>query len=277
MRAAAVLAGAVLAVLAGSAPARAVDEGVPDGLRHPGVGVLAADPDGAGPGAPFLLCSGFVVADDVFLTAAHCIGAMPEGTAWSVTLEPGSPAAPVATPGLFPEAFPFSMLRPTEPALQVVVHPRHGRGEERANDLAVLRMAPGTFAGVPPVRLPERRQLDRLARRGELHGTSFRLVGYGTDPEWGDGEPVFVLEGYRQTATAPFAALGRRWLWLDGDARRTGRGSLCFGDSGSPQLLGDTAVSLLTSHEPTCRGAIRAQRLDTPAARRFLDDHVALP
>lgn len=277
MRAAAVLAVALVAVLAASAPAGAVDEGVPDRDRHPAVGLLAADPDGTGPGAPFLLCSGFVVSEEVFVTAAHCITAMPEGTAWSVTLEPGSPAAPLATPGVYPDEFPFAMLRPTHPALEVVVHPRAGRGEDLANDVAVLRMAPGTFAGVTPVELPERRLLNRLARRGELHGTAFRLVGYGTDPEWGDGEPVFVLEGYRQTATAPFAALTRRWLWLDGDARNTGKGGLCYGDSGSPQLLGATAVSLLTAPDPTCRGAIRAQRLDIPAVRRFLEDHVALP
>jgi len=71
----------VTAALAAS-PALAIDEGVPDRDRHPYVGVLAADPDGDGPQTPFLWCSGSVVSDRVFLTAAHCIVAMPPGTAW---------------------------------------------------------------------------------------------------------------------------------------------------------------------------------------------------
>src|SRR5688500_14935816 len=69
-----------LSLLAGlvlSAPAGAVDNGVPDGDAHPNVGLLAFDIDGEGPTPPFALCTGSVISDHAFLTAAHCIAAIP--------------------------------------------------------------------------------------------------------------------------------------------------------------------------------------------------------
>jgi hypothetical protein len=70
--------GAVLiaAALAAAPPSR-VDEGLPDRAGHPDVGVLGADPDGDGPQTPYPWCSGSVISDRVFLTAAHCIVAQP--------------------------------------------------------------------------------------------------------------------------------------------------------------------------------------------------------
>src|SRR4051812_11582086 len=99
--------GAVLMAAAlAAAPALAVDEGVPDRAGHPYVGALAADPDSDGPQAPYLWCSGSVLSDRVFLTAAHCIVAQPPETAWYVTLASGSPRAPIVLPGVFPDDFP---------------------------------------------------------------------------------------------------------------------------------------------------------------------------
>lgn len=57
----------------------------PDGSGHPNVGLLAFDLDAGGPLPPFALCTGFVVSNDVFLTAAHCIESV-AAPAWSVTL-----------------------------------------------------------------------------------------------------------------------------------------------------------------------------------------------
>lgn len=265
---------AALTLLALAPPALAVDEGVPDRDRHPYVGLLGFDLDGAGPTPPALLCSGSVLSDRHFLTAAHCIPAVPPDVEWVVTLEPGRPAAPVAVPGIFPDDFPFPLAVPARRGGVAIVHPKFD-GDRRAHDLAVIEFAQGTFAGVTPIELPKAGLLDRLrpARR------SFRLVGYGADPEFGDGPPAFVVEGYRQTATAPFHSLTRRQLRLDGDAAATRGGSLCLGDSGSPQLVGDSnlAVALFSSHADDCRGLLLSQRLDTPSERRFLRRFVDLP
>jgi hypothetical protein len=247
--------------LAIAVPAAAVDRGRPDHERHPNVGLLAADPDGPGGQPPFFLCSGAVIAPDAFLTAAHCIEAFP-GATWSVSLEPGAPRQPVHDPGFLWADFPFAMRVPTVAARDVVVHPRFAGGEGGAHDLAVLRLPPGTFT-VAPVLLPRAGLLDALA--SGLRERRFRLVGYGTDPEGPAAAPRLRLRGFRQTATAPFGALTDLQLVL----RRTATGGLCLGDSGSPQLLGPVAVSILSSDGALCE-AIAGQRLDTPAEVAFL-------
>jgi Trypsin len=260
----------VTVALAAPTPAVAIDEGVPDRAGHPNVGVLAADPDGAGPQRPHLWCSGSVVSDRVFLTAAHCIVAQPPETVWYVSLAAGSPATPIYTPALLGEDLP-PFLVPLTRANEVVTHPRFGGFENRTHDLAVALFPANTFAGVEPVELPKAHQLERL----DLGRKPIRLVGYGLDPEHGDEEPVFIGEGYRQTATAPFRRLTRRQLLLDGDAAATRKGGLCLADSGSPQLLPGTNLALSLHSENTnevdaCRGVLREQRLDTRSERRFL-------
>ncbi len=261
----------VTATLAAN-PAFAIDEGVPDRAGHPYVGVLAADPDGDGPQAPVIWCSGFVVSDRVFVTAAHCIVSQPPETAWSVSLAAGSPKTPILEPGVFPDdGLNFPFLVPLERASKVVTHPDFGGDENRTHDVAVLQFEADTFKGVAPVALPKEHQLDRLP----LKRNPIRLVGYGLDPEHGDGEPQFIVEGYRQTATAPFRRLTATQLLLDGDAATTRQGGLCLADSGSPQLLAGTnlALSLHSSgaaEVDACRGVIQEQRLDTRSERRFL-------
>jgi hypothetical protein len=262
---------ALIAAALTAPPAVAIDEGVPDRAGHPYVGVLGADPDGDGPQAPLGWCTGSVVSNRVFLTAAHCITALPPETGWYVTLAPGSSRTPMIMPGVFPDDFPdFPFLVPITRANQAVTHPDFDEDRLR-HDVAVVLFPPGTFAGVQPVELPKLRQLDHL----DLHRARIRLVGYGSDPEHGDGEPQFIVEGYRQTATAPFRRLTGRQLLLDGDAAATRQGGLCIADSGSPQLLPGTnlALSLFSTHShevDACRGVIHAQRLDTRSEREFL-------
>ena len=256
--------GAML-VLAVAPPALAVDEGVPDRDRHPNVGLLGFDLDDAGPTPASLLCSGSVLSDRLFLTAAHCIDVMPPDVEWVVTLQPGSPAAPLYLPGVFPEDFPFPLTVPATRGGVAIVHPDFDP-DRIAHDVAVVRFPAGRFAGVTPIALPEARLLDRLRGRRSL-----RLVGYGADPERGDGAQAYVLEGYRQTRTTQFAGLTRRQLRL--------KSGLCFGDSGSPQLVGETnvAVSVFSDHGGECNGPFVSQRLDTRSERRFLSRFVDLP
>jgi hypothetical protein len=260
-------------VVALVAPSRgaALDNGVPDGDRHPSVGLLAFDLDGAGGDPPAFLCSGSVISERVFLTAAHCIAAFPKDgfpqVEWSVSLEPGSAAGPVATPGLVFDDFPFAVRVPTTAALHVAVHPRFDP-ETRAHDLAVLVMPKRTFAGVRPVRLPPGRFLPKLARRE----TTLTLVGYGADPDFSGAAPKFLFEGYRQVAAAPIRGLTDRWVEL-GNTPEVG--GVCLGDSGSPQLAPGTsiAVSQVSTDGPPeapCTGTALAHRLDRPAERRFL-------
>ena len=275
MKAIVTVAASLLVGLLAGAPASAVDNGVPDGDRHPNVGMLGFDFDAEGDSPPFFLCSGSVLSDRVFLTVAHCIAVFGSDVQWVVTLEPGGPDAPAYVPGIVFDDFPLAVTTPVQRPLATIVHPRF-EPETLAHDLAVLVFPPATF-DVEPVELPPLRLLERLGLRTPRVAPDFTLVGYGVDPDYGGAEPRYVARGYRQTATAPFAALTARQLRLQG-AGQSGQGGLCLGDSGSPQFLGSSnvAVSQLSFPGDTC-GEIVAQRLDTQAERRFLSRFVALP
>ena len=278
MKVVAALAMSLALALVSAAPAVAIDNGVPDGDAHPNVGLLAFDVDGLGETPPFALCTGSVISDSVFLTAAHCITAIPDAQ-WVVTLDGGGPGDPVSTPGFFPDDFPFAVTGPVYQSIGAVVHPDFGSGSSRENDLAVVVFPNGTFDQVTPVELPTAGLLDDLAAHGGLHGRNVTLVGYGTGAEV--GPPRYFSRGYRQTATAPIQAVTPRWLRIQQATAATSQGALCLGDSGSPQFLGGSGSNLVVStfshHPTTCGGTSRAQRLDTVSAREFLSQFVVLP
>jgi hypothetical protein len=263
-----VIVSSLLASLVISASAAAVDNGTPDGTRHPNVGLLGFDFDGDGASPPYFLCTGSVLSDRTFLTAAHCIQVFGDDVQWVASLDPGSPTAPAFAPGFVYDDFPFEIAAAVERPIATVVHPRFDP-ESLEHDLAVLVFAPGTFT-VRPIELPRPGLLDALARRPGLADASFTLVGYGADPDYSAQVPRYFIRGYRQTASAPFLALDPRRLHLQG-AGASGRGGLCLGDSGSPQFIRGSgiAVSQLSAVGETCQEIV-AQRLDTPADRGFL-------
>jgi secreted trypsin-like serine protease len=61
----------------------------------------------------------------------------------------------------------------------------------------------------------------------------------------------------------------------------TGDGGTCFGDSGGPHFLGgptsNLIVSLTVTGDAVCKATDVTYRVDTSAARAFLDDFVTLP
>jgi hypothetical protein len=279
---------AVLGLLcAGATPAAAIVGGVPDGNAHPNVGLLAFDGDGLGPAPPVALCTGTVISDRAFLTARHCIEPplvqLPPNVEWAVTLQAGTPSAPLLPGGTFPADYP-ACCGLTVPeakiarATGVVLHPDYepgfvpGSGAPTLgrHDVAVVLFRPGTFARVKPVRVARPGTLDLL--RPVLPWLPFTLVGYGA--ELRDG--LFYAAGYRKTARTGFQSLSGNWLELDNTAGGR-RGALCYGDSGGPQFLGgsDIQVSLLHDAGPSCSSTSHSQRLDTRAERRFLAPYLA--
>lgn len=252
-----------LLALATANPAVAIDGGAPDGSGHPNVGLLAFDLDGDGPLPLLGLCTGSVLSDRAFLTAAHCIEAVPASVTWAVSLDAG----PVVQGGSYPDAYPLPCCALTQ---STTTERATGVTVDQQDDLAVVRFAPGTFATVEPVELPRIGMLDHLASRGNREGPQFTLVGYGAEIKDGG----FYIGGYRETARASFAGLEPDWLEL---VARTG--ALCFGDSGSPQFLGGSNLEVSLLHDAgalgdpeACRGGSVSQRLDTPSAAEFLQN-----
>jgi hypothetical protein len=258
------------AILAGAGVAHAITFGQPDGNRHPNVGALLADWDDESPG-PDILCSGTLIGSDVYLTAGHYTAFLESRgieQVW-VTFETEYDEDAETTRGLFPGTF--------------VTHPEFGfsgpGGASDPHDMAVvlLKRSPRTAAAT----LPSLGLLDDLRARGELEGATFTAVGYGTVRDDKTGGPhAFSFDGIRRFVLQSFSTLEPAWLQLS-QQPSTGDGGTCSGDSGGPHFLGGVKSNLLVSITVTgdamCRATDKTYRLDTPAARDFLDDFVAVP
>ncbi len=128
----------------------------------------------------------------------------------------------------------------------------------KGSDLAVVVLdAP---AAVTPASLPAAGSAGSLAK-----GSLVTSVGYGYSSPG-------VYDGLRRTADSPLLRVGKATLTLS-----TADGGPCMGDSGGPQLRGDTVLSLTSTGSKDCSGKAEGTRLDTASARAFLGGFVALP
>jgi hypothetical protein len=245
-------------------PASAVENSVQD-RSHKSVGLLGFDVDGPGPIPAFVLCSGFVISDHAFATAAHCVVPIaPVAVSFVVTLEAGSPDDPVVPPGVFDllkyNFSDFPILADTVVATGYQVHPNYDP-MTLANDLAVIEFPAGTFS-VRPVRLPEEGFLDRLDTIGVLYEVPVTLVGYGANESLGGS--LFAIPGYRTRGSAIVTDLTEQSLILGTDEIRNS--ITRAGDSGSPQIMMGRAVSVTSFMG-------NKQRLDTPLTVWFLSNY----
>lgn len=275
-------AGAVLATLVLSAGGAAIGNGVPDGNNHPNVGLLTVGFQEGGTVVRFPVCSGSYggprtgqPAQEVFITAAHCLAWMPaEGIAanqlWvtfdsAVTFDPNTTQVTSANTWHRASAFAF------DPAFAQTFANAHDYG------VVLLDSVP---AGLPPVQLPTAGLLDQLAAKGGLrHGTVFDNVGYGVIPIHKKGPPRFALPTGRMFSTSRFMALTQAYLKLNMNSDIQGNGGVCYGDSGSPKFIHgtNTAVAITFGGDPICRALNYNSRLDIPAARAFYGQYLALP
>jgi len=133
----------------------------------------------------------------------------------------------------------------------------------KRSDLAVVVL--DTPAAAAPAALPA---AGRVASLGK--GDAVTSVGYGYHGRDADGN--WLYDGLRRTADSPVLKIGKSTLVVS-----TADGGPCMGDSGGPQLDGDTVLSVTTTGSKDCSGKAEAYRLDTAAARAFLGDFVTLP
>lgn len=273
VRQAAALAATALALLCASS-AYAISNGVPDGDRHPGVGMFATGDARAAE------CTGFYAGpragnpgEGIFLTAGHCAAALlereVEGSDVWVTFDENV--------SIDPETFE-TIATTWHQANAYALDPEFGAKRSDPHDWAVIVLA--QTPSVPALDLPTRGLLSELAADGRVRpGSRFDNVGYGVIPTR-TGPLSFELPTTRMLSTSRFQSLTPTWLYLLGNsALGDDIGGSCFGDSGGPKLIQgtNTVVALQNGGDARCRAQGHSQRLDTAAARAFLGQYVVLP
>jgi hypothetical protein len=281
-----------VAILAMAAPAAAINtynsEPAPERTE---VGAFVAlwdtDDDGVVDRLDWV-CSGAMVDDDTFLTAAHCTDDWPTGTRFFVSLEQDfqtpldDALAAEPTASLAAEALLADGVIVEGDAHQDAAFP--GPASD-SHDIAVLDFAsrevtPADVWSFTPATLPTAGLLDTIGRDA-LSASSWLAVGYGTEEALrGPGGQSHPGGGTRRKAAEGFTALNKAWVRLDMHESHD-FGGACYGDSGGPnyvtiggQLV--LAATTITGDTP-CYATNVAYRTDTAGARAFLAAFVELP
>ena len=238
--------------LVAAAPAAAITYGIRDtNNRYPFVGALVGTFDNG----TYPYCSGVLIAPTIFLTAAHC-----DTGAETVFVTFDQKYTPSAK--LYAGTF--------------VPHPDYWPRMKNPNDVAVVVFAT-PVRGIQPARVAELGLLDEMkAARTLNQSTAFTTVGYGAQ-EGGNPKQGFTYFDEREYAVGRFNALGPGFLRVSQNVH-TGNGGGCYGDSGGPQLLGDTniVVSITITGDAFCKAMNAGQRLDISSVQGFLSEYVAL-
>jgi secreted trypsin-like serine protease len=225
----------------------------------------------------FPICSGTLIAPNVFLTASHCT------TFFENDLAPIGYTAFVS----FDNPIPFGDLSTTStnliPVTQVITNPNYNQSQSDPGDIAVLIVQERDTRRVTPAVLPTAGLLDQLASQNGLQNAVFTPVGYGLQNRVVGGGPPFFQDRNpvpRMYAFSSFNALNNSFLRLSQNPS-TGNGGTCFGDSGGPNFTNVNGTRILAAititGDSVCRSTNVTYRLDTAASREFLAPHVTLP
>ena len=228
-------------------------------------------------GRIFPICTGTLIAPNVFLTASHCT------LFYEQDLAPEGYVAAVS----FDNPIPFGDLTSKSTKLvgvtEVITNPGYNAAQSDSGDIAVLLVDPRQTRGIAPAALPAAGLLDQLAAQNGLKGTVYTAVGYGLQNRVvGGGTPFFQDRNPvpRMFAFSTFDALNGGYLRLSMNPA-TGDGGTCFGDSGGPNFLNvngtRTLVAITITGDTVCRATNVVYRLDTASSRAFLAPYVTLP
>jgi secreted trypsin-like serine protease len=253
---------AVLAVvLLLAVPASAITFGYPDGNRHPNVGAMLVDVSDEG---LVFVCSGTLIAPQVFLTASHCLAWMPgQGIGFDkvwVSFDSVVDESATLHHGVG------------------VLNPEFGGPRSNRNDVAVI-LLDEPVNGIAPASLPTAGLLDEMKADHALKSQRFVAVGYGTLRDDKTGGPHSLTDtNERHYAEQSFLSLQPYWIQLSMNPS-TGSGGTCYGDSGGPHFIGDTGVvaAVTVTGDMWCRATDVVYRMDTDSARSFLGQFVTLP
>lgn len=228
-----------------------------DGTDHPWVGVTVFREGGS-----WFICSGSLIAPDVFLTAGHCTADADES--W-VTF--GNPWTPPIT------ALPPPGWLPGTPH----AHPAYDNFATFPNtsDVGVV-ILDAPLNGGPYGQLAAVGALDGLTTQRGLQNQIFDVVGYGDSGPF----PRVTFDssryqGHPKLVELNSANTGGFNIHLSGNPGVPHRGAQCFGDSGGPALVPGTddvvagvGSFVINRH---CVGAGFYYRVDTDHAQDWLN------
>jgi V8-like Glu-specific endopeptidase len=248
-RALAVLAAVVMAGFATASPAAAITNGTLDGSQHPSVGGLVS-PTQYSDGT-WIYCSATLISPTVVLTAAHC----GEGESVTVTFDTTYTDGDKVYSGTFH------------------ADPAYSGNQSDPHDIAVV-VLDKAVKGITPSSLPEAGSLSNLPKDQLI-----TAVGYGAyEVTNSPGGHQYLYNDVRTVATGTLNSTNATWLRVSMNPA-IGNGGTCYGDSGGPNFLGasDVIAAITITGDAICRSTNVDYRLDTPSARDFLSQYVALP
>jgi V8-like Glu-specific endopeptidase len=242
--------GLLAATLSIAPSAAAITDGTVDGNAHPNVGGLVS-PTQYSDGT-WIYCSGTLISPTIFLTAAHCGD---DGEDVTVTFDTAYVDGDKTYDGTFH------------------ADPLYNQAQSDTHDIAVV-VLDKEVKGITPASLPAADSLSALSST-----QTFTSVGYGAYQVTNQpGGHQYLYNDVRMVATGTLNAINKTWLRISMNPA-TGNGGTCYGDSGGPNFLGTTGIIAATTitGDAVCRSTNVVYRLDTPAARTFLSQYVALP
>lgn len=219
-------------------------------------------------GEVFPICTGTLIAPNVFLTASHCT------LYFERVLAPDGYTAFVS----FDQSIPWGDLTSPTTTLygvsDVVTNPNYSQAQNESGDIGVLILE-SDVQGITPATLPSCGLLDQLVAKNGLKSAVYTAVGYGVqDRVVGGGTPYFQDRNPipRMYAFSTFSALNGGYLRLSQNPA-TGNGGACYGDSGGPNFLTVNdqivLVAITITGDAVCRATNVAYRLDTVSAQSF--------
>lgn len=219
-------------------------------------------------GQIYPICTGTLIAPNVFLTASHCTQYFTD------VLEPAGWEAYVS----FDASIGFGELTADTTQLiaveTAVTNPAYSQRQSDSGDIGVLILETAV-TGITPATLPTCGLLDTLAAQNGLKDATFTAVGYGVQNRVvGGGVPYFQDANPipRMYSFSSFNALNGGYIRLSQNPA-TGNGGTCYGDSGGPNFLtvnGQQILAAITiTGDTACRATNVDYRLDTASAIQF--------
>jgi hypothetical protein len=245
-----------IAVLTGATAALAITNGTPDGDNHPYVGLAVFDVSGT----PSHRCSASLLSPTIVLTAGHCTDGTSAARVWFDEIVQGNPEYP------FSGATSYDGTAYTNPGFCIGCGGGLPGFAIRDVGIIVLSEPVPTSVVDEYADLPAAGLVDTLKNK-----TPIDFVGYGVQVQITGGGPPFWT-GLRNRLFAPSELVSGNFVHSTEFMKLAlnpggGSGGTCFGDSGGPDLLGDTDTVLAVNSYVTnsnCSGVGYSSRVDIP-------------